>query len=1138
MINSTRRNGFKALLGTQFLGAFNDNAFKLVISFFAVDHLITSTSGTFYLSLSGAIFILPFLVFSTYAGYLADKYSKQAIIVGAKVAELMVMFLGFLALLTGNIWPLLIVLFFMGMQSAFFSPSKYGILPEILRKDDLSAGNGLIQMWTYAAIILGQAAGGFLVHVTTPLLYKTSYTFMVISLIGIVISLFVTKVPPSGAQRPFKTNFIREILSHIQEIRKNRPVFLCILGLTYFGFLSGLFQLNILLYARKLMQLNHLMSSSLLALLALGIGAGSFLAGRCSDQKVELGIVPIGAIGLSLFTVILGFVHTSYMLVAVCLFVLGISCGFYIIPLHALIQGQSPKDKRGQVLAVNNFLSFSGIFLGFVSLFFLRDILGLNAAEIFVFTGILTVLGTGYICRLLPFALLRFIVWTLTHTLYSIKKINTDKIPKEGGALLVSNHVSYVDALVLVVCVERPIRFLVHRDIYQLRPLRPILRLAKAIPIAGSDRPREMVTALSEARAAIDNGELVCIFPEGRLTRTGNMHKFHKGCERIIRDSGCPVIPMYLDRIWGSIFSYEGGQYFTKMPKMIPYPITLLVGDLLPSNITAYRVREQVRELGAEAFAHRETSRRTLPEAFWREARKHPFRFCVADSSKRKLNYAETLISAICVARSLKERLRAQANVGIMIPPSVGGVIVNLAVTFLNKVPVNLNYTASPATLDSIAQQCSMRYVITSRRFLEKIQIKVPGELIFVEDVIAGLTRKDRILAMIYAFGLPASVTLGRTGGRHRDQVATLMFTSGSTGEPKGVMLTHANITSNLEGLYQVFRVQGNDKILGILPFFHSFGFTATIWFPLISGMGAVYHANPLDARMVGALVKQHRATLLMATPTFLNAYTRRCQAEDLASLRIVIVGAEKLKQQIARAFKEKFGTEPMEGYGCTELSPIVSINLPDIEDRTARIVQQMHKPGKIGLPLPNVAVRVIDQETGRSLGPNENGLLLVKGPNVMKGYLHQDEKTATVMRNGWYVTGDVANIDEDGFITITDRVSRFSKIAGEMVPHIKVEEKIHALLNAQEQVCVVTSVEDAKKGEKLVVLCLRGLDIPSIVEELKQSDLPNLWVPGIENFYAVDAIPLLGTGKLDLGRVKKIAQEREQEKHDQRNSS
>lgn len=1125
MKKSTSHFGFKALLATQFLGAFNDNAFKLIISLLAIKSFFQHGSGTFYLSISGAIFILPFLLFSTYAGFLADRYSKKTIIVSAKIAELVVMFLGYITLLNGDIWPLFFVLFAMGLQSTFFGPSKYGILPEILHSDDLSEGNGLIQLWTYAAIILGQAAGGYLSHITSPFLYKSSYFFMAISFIGILTSLFVSNVPASGAKRGFNPNMFSEVFKGIKEVKKNEAIFLSIMGLTYFGFLSGLFQLNILLYAQDVMQLNDFLSSTLLVYLAVGLGVGSFLAGRCSDQKIELGIVPVGAIGLSFFTIFLGYVYAHYSAVAICLFVLGLSAGFYIIPLHALIQSESPHDQRGQVLAINNFLSFSGIFLGFSSLFFLSDVLHLNAAQIFVFVGIITVLGTGYICKLLPYALLRFVVWTLTHTIYKIRIVNREKIPQHGGGLIVANHVSYIDALVLVVCVQRPLRFLVHREIYNLKPLNPILKLARAIPIAGTDNPKEIIRSLETAREAVLNGELVCIFPEGRLTRTGNIHKFNKGFERIIKETSCPVIPVYLDRIWGSIFSYEGGKYFYKVPKIIPYPITVLVGDAMPSPVTAFAARQKVRELGSDAFQYRFADKMTLPEAFWREAKNHPFRFCMADTSGKSMNYGMTLMSSVSLANQLRPELKDEKNIGILIPPSMGGVLVNVAVSLINKIPINLNYTTSAESLAAVQSQCEMKTVITSRRFLEKIKMEVPGRCLYLEDIVQTITARDKARAFFQSFVLPKRLTLGKVSCSI-DDLVTIMFTSGSTGNPKGVMLSHANVTSNLEGLYQIFKVNPEDKIMGILPFFHSFGFTATIWFPLISGMGAVYHANPLDAKMIGKLAQNTQATLLMATPTFLNTYTKRCSREEFKSLRLVVVGAEKLKSEIASAFEEKFGITPMEGYGCTELSPIVSLNLPDIKDERLRISEVLHKTGKIGLPLPGITVKVVDQDTRESLGANENGLLYVKGPNVMKGYLNNPEKTQEVIHDGWYFTGDIANIDEDGFIAITDRLSRFSKIGGEMVPHIKIEEKMHSILKVTEQVCVVSSVGDAKKGEKLVVLCLKDVDVPSLVDALKQSDLPNLWVPSAENFHKVDAIPILGTGKLDLGTIKKIAKE------------
>jgi len=1128
LAKSIKQIGFKALLVTQFLEAFNDNALKVVVTFVAIDYFTQHGAGTFFVSLAGVVFILPFLLFSTLAGYLADRFSKKRIIVIAKVAELTILIFGMMTFIKINMYGMLAVLFFMGLHSTFFSPSKYAILPEILEDDDLSEGNGQMQMWTYAAIILGQAGGGYLLQLFGNEVFKAYFIFMGLAVLGIITSLFISNVPPSGTTRKIEWNVIKEVCQNMASVKSNRAIFLSIIGLVYFSFLGGIFQPNILLYARTMMGVDHVLSSILLISISLGIGIGSFMAGRFSDQKIELGLVPLGAIGISLFSLLLGVSHHSYQTVLLVLFLLGISSGFYIVPLNTLIQQESPSNERGKIIATNNFLSFSTILAASFAIYLFGEILKVNPANTFAVLGLLTILGTVYICRLLPYPLVRLCVWLLTHTIYQIRAINKDRVPTSGGALLVANHVSFVDAVLLVVTVPRPIRFIMSREIYNSSFLRPFFKIGRAIPIDRKDTPKDILRAFNEAKAVLKAGELVCIFPEGELTRTGNTHKFHAGVEHIVKGTNCPIIPVHLDRIWGSIFSWEGGKFLYKWPKIIPYPVTISFGNLLPSTANAFEIRSRVMELGADAFQYRLEDKLTLSENFWKETRKHPGKFCIADSSGRKLNYGLTLISSVAIARKLRAKLDQEKTVGIMLPPTVTGALVNIGISILNKVPVNINYTSSKEAIASIVKQCAMQYVITSKVFLEKTGLDLPCEKIFVEDIVDSISKQEQFKAAVAAFAFPSILShrlvFGPKACREHEKLATVMFTSGSTGEPKGVMLTHGNITSNLEGLYQVFNIKNDDVMLGILPFFHSFGFTGTLWFPLISGIGAVYHVNPLDAKVIGKLVQEHKATILMTTPTFLGSYIRRCEPEQFKSLRMVTVGAEKLKDTLAEEFKAKFGLEPMEGYGCTELSPVVSINLPDHEKDGS--LQKAQKRGTIGLPLPGIAVKIVDQSTLQSLGSNQNGLLLIKGPNVMKGYLNQPEKTQEVIKDGWYQTGDIAQVDEDGFITITDRLSRFSKIGGEMVPHIKLEEAIHKILGSAEQVAVVSSVPDEKRGEKLVVFYTKEIDVPVLVNRLRVEGLPNLWIPQPGLFYKIDAIPVLGSGKLDLGAIKRKAME------------
>jgi acyl-[acyl-carrier-protein]-phospholipid O-acyltransferase/long-chain-fatty-acid--[acyl-carrier-protein] ligase len=298
----------------------------------------------------------------------------------------------------------------------------------------------------------------------------------------------------------------------------------------------------------------------------------------------------------------------------------------------------------------------------------------------------------------------------------------------------------------------------------------------------------------------------------------------------------------------------------------------------------------------------------------------------------------------------------------------------------------------------------------------------------------------------------------------------------------------------------------------------------ATLWFPLISGIGVVYHLNPTDAGQIGNLVSKYHVTILLSTPTFLNFYMRKCTPEQFKSLRIVLVGAEKLSNESARAFEEKYGVMPMEGYGATELSPIVSVNLPNRREAGQQIT---HKLGKIGLPLPGIAVKVVNHETMEELDADKEGLLLVKGQNVMTGYLDDPEKTKEVIRDGWYVTGDIAAIDSDGFLQITDRLSRFSKIGGEMVPHIKIEEEIQSFLKTEERKCVVTSVKDEKRGEQLAVIYQGDMNVDEVWTKLSESGMPKLWIPKKDAFYKMDALPILGSGKIDLVAIRKMAEEK-----------
>jgi acyl-[acyl-carrier-protein]-phospholipid O-acyltransferase/long-chain-fatty-acid--[acyl-carrier-protein] ligase len=729
---------------------------------------------------------------------------------------------------------------------------------------------------------------------------------------------------------------------------------------------------------------------------------------------------------------------------------------------------------------------------------------------------------------LLPESFLRLVLWVLVHTVYRLRVDGRENIPEKGGALLVSNHLSFVDALVLTASIDRPVRFLIFKDFYDHPLIYPFAVLGGGIPISSELRPREMIRSLRTAGEAVAAGEVVCIFAEGQMTRIGQLLPFRRGMEFIIKGVDAPIIPVHLGGVWGSIFSYENGKYFWKLPKRLLQPVSVSFGKPMPSTASAFEVRQAVEELQSQAYLYQKDYMQPLPRTFVKTARRKRFQVAMADTQKQ-IRFGSALTRTIFLARRLKQEWGQDEMVGILLPPSIAGALVNFATLLSGKIPVNLNYTLTSEGIASCAQQCGIHTIISSRAFREKVRVEVPGKIVYLEELVKGARFTERITALAMSWLLPVSQLEHTLRGHRRktdlDDVATVIFSSGSTGEPKGVMLTHYNIGSNIAQLAQCFAFTKRDRILGVLPFFHSFGFTGTMALPLICGTGVVYHPDPRDARAIGTLVSQYGVTFLLSTPTFLQMYTRRCAPEQFGSIRLVVVGAEKLQERTAQAFQDKFGIRPLEAYGCTECSPAVTVNTNDF--RAAGFRQTGSKRGKIGHALPGVSIRIVEPDTLHKVGVGSPGLLLVRGPNVMKGYLGRPNETAKVIRDGWYVTGDIAALDEDGFLEITDRLSRFSKIGGEMVPHIKVEEKLQDLVESSDQVFAVTSGPDEKKGERLLVLHTLAEDrMAMCLDRLNEIGLPNLWTPRQDAFFRVESLPCLGSGKLDLRRIRELAQD------------
>jgi acyl-[acyl-carrier-protein]-phospholipid O-acyltransferase/long-chain-fatty-acid--[acyl-carrier-protein] ligase len=520
-----------------------------------------------------------------------------------------------------------------------------------------------------------------------------------------------------------------------------------------------------------------------------------------------------------------------------------------------------------------------------------------------------------------------------------------------------------------------------------------------------------------------------------------------------------------------------------------------------------------------------------LQRRFLRACRSAARRLKMADSLGTRLTGRDLLVRTL-VARRVLDRVLGpdETMVGVMLPPTAGAAIVNAALALSGRVAVNLNYTSTQPILDVCMERAHLEHVISSPQFLSRVNLAVGDRLLDAGALRTQATAVDKAIGFAQAVLLPLPL-LERSLGLDRirsDDVLTVIFTSGSTGDPKGVVLTQDNVGSNVHAIDALLHLSPGDVALGVLPFFHSYGYTTTLWTPLTLEPAVVYHTDPRDAKVVGALAREHHATILMATPTFLRIYTRRTPAEDFSSLECVFGAAEKLPKEVCDAFEQKFGVRPSEAYGATELAPLVAANVPPARHVPGRPVDT--REGTVGQPILGCRAKITDREGGHELPVGAEGLLWIAGPNVMRGYLDRPDLTAKVIKHGWYCTGDIAKLDHEGFITITGRESRFSKIGGEMVPHLTIEEAVNAELGAAdgELLAVVTAVPDPAKGERLVVFHLPTAHDPrEVVKRLGQRGLPNLWVPSADSFAEIAELPLLGSGKLDLKHLSDMARAR-----------
>jgi acyl-[acyl-carrier-protein]-phospholipid O-acyltransferase/long-chain-fatty-acid--[acyl-carrier-protein] ligase len=867
-------------------------------------------------------------------------------------------------------------------------------------------------------------------------------------------------------------------------------------------------------------------------LLPLWAVAGAVIGGVAarvvgSRHGPELGLAPIGGALLTTALFALGLAGRPGPGFSCWLAVAGFAGGLFLVPLRAFVRERAGDQRRA--LAMTGLLAGVAVPLA-VGLFYLfATSAGLNwpaSAQFQLLAGI-TLGLTLFALHHLPHQTVCTVMRVFGRAFYRVKARGTANLPA-GGALVLCNHLSYVDAVVLQIASPRPLRFVAFAGFAKSPVVRFLFRAAGVIPV----NPNKALKGIRLAWDALEAGELVCIFPEGAISRTGQLMELRRGFETIVQHANVPVVPVAIDGLWGSIYSFAGNRYLWKSPRLMPTPVCVVFGPAIASEqADVARMRKAMLDAGEAAFQERPMLRRHLGREIVRSLAKRPRHVEIVDRTveRRAVTAAQLLAAAAALSRHLRKTVPGK-RIGIVLPPGAGAHIANLAVACADKVPVNLNFTAGKAAIEASLRLGEIDTVITADAMRSKIpNFPFPEHTLDLKQAIEAAGGKRAILPwFLAAWLLPNQwvadlLELPRVGDNGE---AALLFTSGSAGEPKGVVLTHRNIFANCAQISSLSILPDTAVLMACLPVFHSFGFTVTLWYPLLRGCMVVTVPSPLDTKKIIEAIQQEKATVMLGAPTFIRPFLKKASKEELKSLDLVVTGAEKLTLDLYEAFLGHFGIEILQGYGLTETTPATNINQHNPPITTSTASEQLGKrKGAVGRLMPGMTARIVDPETGEELPMTSTGMLWLRGANVFPGYLKDPEKTAAALKDGWFITGDLGRFDSDGFLFIEGRLSRFSKIGGEMVPHGTIEQRILDLFGWDQHdgpVAAITGIPDSSKGEALVLLTTQDVTLEQLRTKLLESGLPNLWVPKV--LRKVDKIPMLGTGKTDLKGVRALA--------------
>ena len=1100
-------------------------------------------------AIANALVILPMVLMFSPAGYFTDRLPKSLVMRRASLAGLIASVFIAGSYYLGWFWGAFVLTLLLSVQNVFFSPAKYSHIRELVDNAGLSRANSVIQV----ASIIGLLAGALLLSTvcsawlsgTTGLnsgqvlraVAPAGWILVVLYGVAWLLSFrLVEHAEDPGdlrfdAREYLKLHYLRQ---NLQLLRQQRSIRSAVVGLATFWTIAQIMLIAMPALVRQLpISTTGMNGPAVLVYSCLGLALGALLAGRISRNHLEIGLIPVSALGIAVLLALAPSLDSVPGLAA-ALVATSFLGGLFVVPLNTLIQFQALPGQLGTISAGRNWFQAIGMLLG-LGLGVAANTQGVDPANFFYALALVAALGAGYCVRELPHSLTRTIARAILKGRFRLEVLGFENLPSSGAVLLLGNHTSWVDwALVQVAC-PRQVRFVLQRDVANNWFMKLFFRLTGTAAISTQgEGSRERVTEL------LQQGRVVCMFPERGISGNGQLGEFLDDFESAVKsvDKGV-IIPFYLRGLWGTRFSRSDEGLRDSRAPSLRRDLIVAFGKALPLATRAGYVKQKVFDLSITAWESYTKTLDPLPLAWLKRVKSKPGDICMVDASEVKLTRRRFAAATLAFSGAMNLDPDAE-NVGLLLPASNAASIANMAVLLMGRVAVNLNFSAPAAAVNAGIVEAGIKQVFTSRQFETRLAARgadfsamlAGTEIIYMEDIKETIPQWRLILSLLQIQLLPAELIYSLKGvPRKLEDPAAILFSSGSEGKPKGVVLSHRNIQSNCKQISDVLNTRVDDVVIASLPPFHAFGLTVTLIMPLIEGVPVACHPDPTDVLGIAQTVAKYRATILFGTATFLSLYARNRKVAPvmLDSLRFVVAGAEKLPEKVRRDFQLKFNKFILEGYGATETTPVASVNVPDAVDTSDWKIQVGGLKGSVGMPLPGTSFKVVDPDTRRELPLGEDGMILISGNQVMLGYLNDEAKTSEVIfeQDGmrWYVTGDKGHISPEGFLIIVDRYSRFAKIGGEMVSLGAVEEAARSVLEGDSEAdLAAAAVADAKKGEKIIMLVTSDKLQSELREKMIAAGVAPLMIPS--QLICVQEIPKLGSGKTDFSALNKLAGE------------